>query len=71
MLRFIVDVGGLYDFKKLNFKKISGVQYICSSSTPELGLCEIPSRLMRHFVVISLPDLHYDSAQAIFKPLAQ
>lgn len=66
LLRLILDLGGLYDRKKLFWKDIEDVTMICACAPPGGGRQEMTPRFVRQFVMLNMPPPSDQVMQSIF-----
>eukprot|EP00762_Andalucia_godoyi_P000666 ANDGO_05308.mRNA.1 Dynein-1-beta heavy chain len=69
LLRQVIDHGGLYDREKLFFKNVSDTVFLASCGPPGGGRNPVTPRLLRHFHILSVPQLSEDSMSRIFSSI--
>ena len=64
--------GGFYDLKKIGlFKRVQKTQFIAANAPPGGGRSVVTARLLRHFHLINIPDLHKDTMMKIFSSILE
>ena len=66
LLRQVIDHNGFYDLKKYLFKRVKETSFVLACAPPNGGRNPLPSRLVRHFHLLHLPDLGATAMQVIF-----
>ena len=69
MLRQVIDHGGFYDLKKLEFMRIRDCIFAAACAPPGGGRNNVTPRLFRHFNLFWLPDLSPASMEMIFNSI--
>ena len=70
LLRQILDSGGLYDRKKLQWVNIEGLSMISACCPPGGGSMNMTARFTRHLFMVSVPKPSDDTLFNMFKQIA-
>lgn len=71
LLRQTIDSRGFYDIKKLIFKFVQDVRFVCACAPPGGGRNPVSPRLFRHFNMVWIPDLSEASMKTIFTSILE
>eukprot|EP00762_Andalucia_godoyi_P006421 ANDGO_02891.mRNA.1 Dynein-1-beta heavy chain len=69
LIRQWLDHGGWYDRHKLEFKSVQDLVFIAAMAPPGGGRHPLSSRLIRHFNVLSFPDLSESEMSRVFSTI--
>ncbi|EAY07015.1 Dynein heavy chain family protein [Trichomonas vaginalis G3] len=68
-IRQIIDYGGWYDTKKVEFENVAETTFISAMEMPVGHSFNIPERLLRHFVSLHIPKTNKSSLNTIITGL--
>ena len=69
LLRTILDLGGMYDRKKLFWKELVDVTLVAACAPPGGGRQPISARVLRHFTMVHMPPPSEDVMHHIFSKI--